>query len=145
MFSPDTTHDQAVALMGFLRIIGMLPFLDDDIVAGMRAGAAARRDRGAPVLPPLSAWNDPEFIAKQREIADEYSNVDMRLYNSFFNSFTDGSLILRGEEPVFAQRFYRELTSAIQRIITREDADVMRALERAQEEFQDFLDDEINR
>jgi len=145
MFSPNTSHDQAVALMGFLRIIGMLPFLDDDIVAGMRAGAAARRERGAPVLPPLSAWNDPEFIAKQREIADEYSNVDMRLFSPFYDSLTDGSLSLRGEEPVFAQRFYRELTGAIQRIITREDADILRALERAESEFQDFLDDEINR
>ena len=55
MFSPDITPDQAVALMAYLRVIGKLPFLDDDIIAGMRADYAAKRDRGAPVLPAISA------------------------------------------------------------------------------------------
>ena len=144
MFAPDTTHDQAVATLGFLRVIGMLPFASDDIVAGMRAGAAARRERGVPVLPPIPAWNDAEFIAVQREIAEEYANVDMRLYQDFFDSLTDGSVTLKGEEPVFAQQLYREFTSVIQRLITREDADVLRALGQAQERFQEYLDDEIN-
>jgi ABC-type glycerol-3-phosphate transport system substrate-binding protein len=139
MFSPDTTHDQAVAALGFLKIIGMLPFMDDDVIAGMRAGAAAKRERGAPVLPPIPAWNDEDFIAKQREIAEEYTNVDMRLYDDFFHN-----ILIKAEEPVFAQQLYRELTSAVQRVITREDADVLRALERAQEAFQEYLDDEMN-
>jgi ABC-type glycerol-3-phosphate transport system substrate-binding protein len=144
MFSPNTTHDQVISLLHFLQIMGMLPFVDDDIIAGMRAGAAASRERGVPVLPPVPAWNDELFIATQRQVAEEYSNVDMRLYNHFFDSFSDGTVTLRGEEPLFAQRLYRELTSAIQRIITREDADIMRSLERAQLEFQEFLDDEFN-
>jgi ABC-type glycerol-3-phosphate transport system substrate-binding protein len=144
MFSPNTSHDQAIALLHFLQILGMLPFVDDDIIAGMRAGAAADRERGVPVLPPIPAWNDEAFIAAQRQIAEEYSNVDMRLFSYFFDSFTDGTVTLRGEEPLFTQRMYRELTGAIQRVISREDADIMRALERAQEEFQDFLDDEFN-
>jgi hypothetical protein len=144
MFSPNTTHDQVIALLHFLQIMGMLPFIDDDIIAGMRAGAAASRERGVPVLPPVPAWNDELFIATQRQVAEEYSNVDMRLYNHFFDSFSDGTVALRGEEPLFAQRLYRELTGAIQRVITREDADILRALERAQIEFQDFLDDEFN-
>lgn len=144
MFSPDTTKDQAVAALGFLKIAGVLPFMDDDIIAGMRAGAAAKRERGAPVLPPVPAWNDAEFIAKQREVAEEYSNVDMRLYQDFFDTLTNGSITLKGEEPVFAQQLYRELTSVVQRVITKQDADVHRALERAQEAFQEYLDDEIN-
>ena len=144
MFAPNTTNDQALASLGFLKLIGMLPFVNDDAVAGMRAGAAAKRERGAPVLPPIPAWNDAEFISIQRQIAEEYSNVDMRLYNDFFDSFTNGSITLKGEEPVFAQQLYRELTGAIQNVITREDRDVYRALERAQESFQEYLDDEIN-
>ena len=144
MFAPNTTTDQAVAALAFIRLTGMLPFLDDDVIAGMRAGAASSRERGSPVLPRIPAWNDEEFIAMQRAIAEEYSNVDWRLYEDFFDSFTDGSIQLRGEEPVFAQQLYRTLTSAIQRVITREDADVMAALVRAQESFQEYLDDEIN-
>ena len=145
MFAPDTTTDQAVAALAFIRLTGMLPFLDNDIIAGKRADAAAKRERGAPVLPRIPAWNDEEFIAMDRQIAEEYSNVDWRLYQDFFNSFTDGSIALRGEEPIFAQQLYRELTAAVQRVITREDADVLRALERAQENFQEYIDDEMNR
>jgi len=144
MFAPDTTTDQAVAALAFIRLTGMLPFLDDDIVAGMRADAASRRERGAPVLPRVPAWNDEEFINMQRSIADEFSNVDWRLYQDFYDSFTDGTIQLKGEEPVFAQQLYRTLTAAIQRVITREEADVMAALVRAEESFQEYLDDEIN-
>jgi len=145
MFAPNTTTDEAVASLAFLRLIGMLPFLDDDIIAGMRAGAAATRERGAPVLPRVPAWNDEEFIAMQRSIAEEYSNVDWRLYEDFFDSFSNGTIQLRGEEPIHTQQLYRDITSAIQRIITREEAGVYEALERAQERFQEYLDDEVNR
>lgn len=144
MFSPDITADQALALMGYLKIIGRLPFLDDDIIAGMRADYAAMRDRNMPVLPSISAWNDEAYNAKRQEIVNEYSNVDMRLYDDFFNSLTDGSILLRGEEPVFAQQLYRELTSIVQRVITREDADVRKGMQQAQDAFQEYLDDEIN-
>ncbi|MCL2050463.1 MAG: extracellular solute-binding protein [Lachnospiraceae bacterium] len=144
MFSPTTTHDEAIATLGFLKIIGMLPFISDDILASMRAGAESKRERGTPVLPPIPAWNDEEFISAQRQIALDYSNVDMRLYNDFYDSFTDGTIALRGEEPVFAQQLYRELTNVIQRMITREGADVFNSLLQAQERFQEYLDDEIN-
>ncbi|MBQ9189288.1 MAG: sugar ABC transporter substrate-binding protein [Clostridia bacterium] len=144
MFSPNITPDQARALMAYLKILGKLPFLDDDIVAGMRADYAAKKDRGAPVLPAISAWNDEEYNATKRAIIDEYCNVDMRLYNDFFDSVSEGTITLKAEEPVFAQQLYRELTSVIQRVITRENADVVKALREAQESFQEYLDDEIN-
>jgi hypothetical protein len=69
----------------------------------------------------------------------------MRLYNDFFNSLTDGTISLKGEEPVFAQQLYRELTAIVQRVITREDADVYKGLEQAQQSFQEYLDDEVNK
>ena len=130
--------------MAYLKVIGMLPFMDDDIIAGKRAGAASKRERGVPVIPEISAWNDEEFNAANAAIAEEYSNVDMRLYDDYFNSISEGTITLRGEEPVFAQQLYRELTSVIQRMITREGADVYKAMEQAQESFQEYLDDEIN-
>ncbi len=144
MFSPDITPDQATALMAYLKILGKLPFLDDNIIAGMRADYAAKRDRGAPVLPAISAWNDEEYNAAKEAIINEYCNVDMRLYNDFFNSISEGTISLRAEEPVFAQQLYRELTAVIQRVITRENADVEKALREAEESFQEYLDDEIN-
>lgn len=144
MFSPDITDDQATALMAYLKILGKLPFLDDDIIAGMRADYAAKADRGAPVLPAISAWNDEEYNSAKQAIIDEYCNVDMRLYNDFFDSISEGTITLKAEEPVFAQQLYRELTAVIQRVITRENADVEKALREAQESFQEYLDDEIN-
>jgi len=145
MFAPQTTHDQAIAILHFLEIIGVLPVITDDTVAAMRAGAISARDRGVPVLPPIPAWADDNFIAQQRAIAAEFSNVDMRLYNDFFDSLVDGRVSLRGEEPMFTQQMYRDLTAAIQRIITRENADVFTALQQAQDRFQEFLDDMVNR
>ena len=144
MFAPDITADQATALMGYLKILGKLPFLDDDIIAGMRADYAAKRDRGAPVLPAISAWNDEDYNSAKQAIIDEYCNVDMRLYNDFFGSISEGTITLRAEEPVFAQQLYRELTAVIQRMITREGADVLKARQSAQDSFQQYLDDEIN-
>ena len=144
MFAPNITPDQGVALMAYLKVIGKLPFLDEQIVAGMRADYAAKRDRGAPVIPAISAWNDEEYNAAKQAIVDEYSNVDMRLYADFFDSITDGTIALKSEEPVFAQQLYRELTAVIQRMITREGADVVKALRNAEESFQEYLDDEIN-
>jgi len=145
MFAPDTTHDQALAILHFLEIIGVLPVITDDTVAAMRAGAISARDRGVPVLPPIPAWADEAFIAQQRAIAEEFSNVDMRLYNDFFDSLVDGRITLRGEEPMFTQQMYRELTTIIQRMITRENADVLTGLQQAQDRFQEFLDDMVNR
>ena len=132
------------ALMAYLKILGKLPFLDDAIVAGMRADYAAKRDRGAPVIPAISAWNDEEYNAAKQAIVDEYCNVDMRLYSDFFDSLSQGTISLKSEEPVFAQQLYRELTSVIQRVITREGADIEKALQKAEESFQEYLDDEIN-
>ena len=144
MFAPNITADQATALMAYLKILGKLPFLDEDIIAGMRSDYAAKRDRGAPVLPAISAWNDEEYNATKAAIIAEYCNVDMRLYNDFFDSISEGTISLKAEEPVFAQQLYRELTAVIQRVITREGADVTKALRQAQESFQEYLDDEIN-
>lgn len=144
MFAPNITEDQATALMAYLKILGKLPFLDDDIVAGMRADYAAKADRGAPVLPAISAWNDEEYNAAKDAVIEEYCNVDMRLYNDFFDSISEGTITLKSEEPVFAQQLYRELTAVIQRVITREDADIVKSLQQAQESFQEYLDEEYN-
>ena len=88
--------------------------------------------------------HDEDYNAAKQAIIDEYCNVDMRLYNDFFDSITQGTIMLRSEEPVFAQQLYRELTAVIQRVITREGADVRKALQKAQDSFQEYLDDEIN-
>ncbi|MBQ9210058.1 MAG: sugar ABC transporter substrate-binding protein [Clostridia bacterium] len=144
MFAPNITLDQGTVLMAWLKAKGKLPFLEDDIIEGIRTDYAAKRDRGAPVIPAISAWNDEEYNAAKQAIIDEYSNVDMRLYNDFFDSITEGTITLRSEEPVFAQQLYRELTAVIQRMITKEGADVVKALQKAQDSFQEYLDDEIN-
>ena len=144
MFSPDITPDQAVALMAYLKVLGKLPFLDDQIIEGMRADYAAKRDRGAPVLPAISAWTDENYNSAKQAIINEFCNVDMRLYNDFFDSITQGTISLKSEEPIFAQQLYRELTAVVQRMITREGADVVKALKKAEESFQEYLDDEYN-
>ena len=144
MFAPDISAEQGIALMAYLKILGKLPFLDNDIIQGMRADYAAKRDRGAPVLPAISAWNDADYNTAKQEIIDEFCNVDMRLYNDFFDSISEGTITLKSEEPVFAQQLYRELTGVIQRVITKEDADIVKALTKAEASFQEYLDDEIN-
>ena len=68
----------------------------------------------------------------------------MRLYDDFFDSIPEGTITLKSEEPVFAQQLYRELTAVVQRVITKEGADIEKALRKAEESFQEYLDDEIN-
>ncbi|MDR1668942.1 MAG: sugar ABC transporter substrate-binding protein [Oscillospiraceae bacterium] len=143
MFAPGITVDQGKAALAYLKIAGLLPYADDAAIAAMKAGAAGKRDRGAPVIPPVPAWNNEAFVQAQKDIAAEYSNVDIRLYEDYLNSLTDGSISLRGEEPIYTQDFYRELTGAVQLMIVREDSNARSALEKAQNNFQAYLDDQL--
>ncbi|MDR1737060.1 MAG: extracellular solute-binding protein [Oscillospiraceae bacterium] len=144
MFAPDVTTDEAVACLALLRIAGLLPFANAEIEAGMRADAASRRDRGVPVILPIPMWNDPEFLALQKAITEEYTNVDQRLYADYFDSMNNGTISLKGEEPVYSQQLYRDVTAAIERVIANEDSDPAALLGMVEANFQKFLDSNVN-
>jgi hypothetical protein len=52
---------------------------------------------------------------------------------------------LKSEEPMLAQDLYAELTKCLQAVITDRNANVQALLDTAQRNFQQLLDQQVNR
>ncbi len=139
MFAPNATSEEVMAALHYLEIMGRAPVVNDSTVAGLRADAAMRRNEGVPVLPPFPAWTDPAYLKAQMDAVNEFSNVDMRLYNDYYAMVAEATN-LRAEEPMLAQDLYAELTKVLQAVITDRNANVKALLDVAQRNFQQLLD-----
>lgn len=143
MFAANATKDEVLAALGYLEIMGKAPVLTDDVIEGLKADAANRKANGVPVIPTFPAWTDPEYLKVQEEILAEYRNVDMRLYQDYYDVIKKPG-VLRPEEPMLAQDLYAELTKVLQAVLTDENADIDALLARAQKNFQSLLDAQVN-
>ncbi|MDF2611465.1 MAG: extracellular solute-binding protein family 1 [Lachnospiraceae bacterium] len=140
MFSKDATKEQINAALDYITIMGKGPVIDE---AGMRADAQYRVDSGIPVIYRFPCWVDQKIIDAETAITDEYSNVDMRLYQDYFDTVKKPGN-LRMEEPGNTQEMYRELTAVLQAVITDENADVAALMKTADENYQQILDTTVN-
>jgi hypothetical protein len=140
MFSKDATKEQINAALDYITIMGKGPVIDE---AGMRADAQYRVDSGIPVIYRFPCWVDQKIIDAETAITDEYSNVDMRLYQDYFDTVKKPGN-LRMEEPGNTQEMYRELTAVLQAVITDENADVASLMKTADENYQQILDTTVN-
>lgn len=143
MFAADATDAEVNAALDYLELMGKAPVVTDDSLAGMRADAEYRVGAGIPVIPRFPAWTDETLLAAEASIIDEYSNVDMALFNSYFDATkSDGNLKL--EEEGMTQDMYAELTKVLQAVLTDENADVQALLDAADENYQTILDNGMN-
>lgn len=78
-------------------------------------------------------WINEERVAKEREIAAKYTNIDPKDFESYYN-FED--VILKPEEPVACQQLYSVLDGCIQAVITDEKADCKEVIKNACHDFQ---------
>lgn len=140
MFSKDATVEEINAALDYLEIMGKAPVASDAAIAGMQADAQYRVDTGIPVIPRFPCWISEELLAAEDAIIAEYSNVDEKLYESYFAA-TSSEGNLRMEEVGSAQDLYAELTKVLQAVITDEDADVEALMQQANENYQTILDD----
>lgn len=112
-------------------------------VAGMKSDAQNRVDNGVPVIKSLTAWDVPEFVEANQQVVDEYTNVDPKMFQSYFDA-TEVEGNLRAEEPGLTQDMYAELTKVLQAVITDENADVTELMNTANENYQALLDGTYN-
>ena len=143
MFSPNATSEQVKACLKYLEIMGKSPEVSAEAVAGMSADAANRMNEGIPVIPPFPAWSDASLEAAREKAEKPYRNVDMRLYQNYYNMVQKSGNV-KSEEPMCAQDLYAELTKILQAVITDKNADIPSLLKKAQKNFQGILDSEVN-
>lgn len=139
MFSKNATPEQINAALDYIVIMGKGP----EISEGFKADAEYRVANGIPVIPRFPCWTNEDVKAAEDAIIAEYSNVDMALYNDYYNALkATGNL--RNEEPGETQKMYAELTTVLQAAITDKNADIPALLKTADENYQTILDNGIN-
>ncbi len=140
MFSKNATPEQINAALDYLVLMGKGPVLNEE---GIKANNQYCVDNGIPVIPRFPAWASEELKAAEDALAAEYSNVDMRLYNDYFDILKKPGN-LRQEEPGATQEMYAQLTNVLQAVITDKNADVASLMKTADENYQTILDTTIN-
>jgi len=144
MFAANATSAEITAALRYMEIMGRVPVVNADTIAGLRADAQMRRDNGVPVIDDFPAWTDPAYAKAKKDANNAFKNVDDRLYADYFALITNGKG-LRTEEPMLAQDLYAELTKCLQAVLTDRNANVQALLDTAQRNFQRLLDSQVNR
>ncbi len=144
MFSKDATPEQINAALDYLEIMGKAPVATDVAIAGMKADDQNKVNNNVPVIPRFPCWVDQKVLDAEKAVTEEYSNVDMKLYNDYFNIIkSNGNL--RAEEPGSAQDLYAELTKVLQAVITDKNADIPALMKTANDNYQEMLDQKVNK
>lgn len=138
MFSADATDAEINAALDYIEIMGKGPVATDAAIEGMRADAQNKVDNGVPVIPRFPCWTDAEVTAAEDKIVEEFGNVDVKLYQSYFDATSAAGL--RTEEPGLTQDMYAELTKVLQAVITDQNADVKALMDTANSNYQALLD-----
>lgn len=140
MFSKAATSDQINAALDYLVLMGKGPVLNEE---GIIANNLYCIENGIPVIPRFPAWASEDLKEAEDKLVEEYSNVDMRLYNDYFEVLKKPGN-LRQEEPGATQEMYAQLTNVIQEVIVNKDADVPALMKIADDNYQTILDTTIN-
>jgi ABC-type glycerol-3-phosphate transport system substrate-binding protein len=141
-FAKDATPDEIEAGLYYLEIMGKLPVVSPESLAGLKTDAQRKSETGIPIIPRFPAWVSPEYKEAEDAANAEYANIDMRLYQDFYDAVEDGKIKL--EEPKETQDMYAELTKVIQSVLTEENSDVQALMDTANANFQSILDERVN-
>jgi ABC-type glycerol-3-phosphate transport system substrate-binding protein len=143
MFSAKATSEEVTASLRYLELMGRSPSVSKESLDGLTANAKKNVAAGVPVIPPFPAWVAKDYVTAQAVVTSKYSNVNMNLYNDYYNIIKKkGNLHL--EEPKCTQDMYSELTKVLQAVITDKNADVKKLLDKANSNLQQILDDQVN-
>jgi len=143
MFAANATSDEIIAALRYLEIMGRVPEVNADVIAGLRADAQMRRNDGIPVIADFPAWTYAPYARAKQDALNAFANVDARLYADYFAMISRGTN-LRPEEPMLAQDLYAELTKCLQAVLTNRNASCQAVLNTAQTNFQRMLDTQVN-
>jgi ABC-type glycerol-3-phosphate transport system substrate-binding protein len=145
MFSADATHEQVVAGLKYLVLMGKAPVVTTDSINGLEADAKARAAKGVPILPSFPAWSGAtDYLKAQADAQNKYKNVDMKFYKDYYDILKKpGNLHL--EEPQVTQDLYKELTNVLQAVLTNKNSDVTKLMNTANTNVQALLDNGPNK
>ena len=138
MFSKDATEDEINAALDYLEVFGKAPVASDDAIAGWEADYSQKEAVGCPVIPRFPCWTDQDIIDAEQKVIDEHSNVNMALYQDYFDIVKTSAL--RTEEQGETQDMYAEITKVMQEVLTNEDADTAALMKTANDNYQQILD-----
>ncbi len=140
MFSKDATEAEINAALDYLEIMGKAPVATEESIAGMEADAKTKVEAGCPVLPKFPCWTDEEFLKADNKVVEELGNVDMKLYQAYYDATSTSGL--RSEEPApgTVQDMYAELTKVLQAVTTDKNADVPALMKTANDNYQAIMD-----
>lgn len=138
-FSPDATDEEVSWALDYLQIMGKSPEVTEDTINGLIADAEYRVGADIPVIPSFPAWIG-DIVDEQNRIVEEYCNVDMTLWNDYYE-FVQEEGALRTEEPGDTQTMYKVLDGVLQAICADpEGADIPALLDQANSSYQAVLD-----
>ena len=136
-FSPDATDDEVRWALDYLEIMGKSPEVSDDARQGWIADAEYRVGADIPVIPTFPAWTGA-VVTENQKIVEQYSNVDMDLWQPYFDFATEG---VRNEEPGDTQAMYTILNGVLQAICADPaGVNIPALMEQANTDYQAILD-----
>jgi ABC-type glycerol-3-phosphate transport system substrate-binding protein len=138
MFSRDASSAQITAALDYLEIMGKAPVATEAAIAGMKASAENSVANGVPVIQRFPCWVSQDVLDAEAAIIAEYSNVDPKMFQPYFDATASSGLRL--EEPGSTQDMYGELTKVLQAVLTDKDADVAALMQTANSNYQTILD-----
>ena len=138
VFSHTATIEEINAGFDWLELIGTLTIeYDEQRKENTKKSYETTIAENGIVFPGRSIplWVNPERAKAEQEIIDEYTNVDIKHYQEYYDATKKG-VVLRPEEPMACQQLYSVLDNAIQEVITNKDADCAKLIATACEDFQ---------
>ena len=137
-FSPDATDDEVRWSLDYLEIMGKSPEITDVAKEGWIADAEYRKESNIPVIPNFPAWVG-DVVTEQNKVIEEYSNVDMSLWQPYFD-FSEEEGALRPEEPGDTQTMYTILNGVLQAICADpKGVDIPALMAQANDDYQAVL------
>lgn len=138
MFSKNSTANQLDACFKLLQVIGYSPEPTEEVLTAIEDEIKVREANGYAIGPrSLNVWTSKERLDAEQAIYDKYTNVDMNLYQPFYDKVYD---ILKAEEPNYCQNMYTALDVAVQKVMNDRNADSKALLQTAAGDFQNYLD-----
>lgn len=130
----NATEEQVEACLRWMEYTGKGPFLTDDVKANIDSAYDVDNENGLIVgIKPLSGYNeDAEVVKYRHEVINKKLNVNPKN----FEHFGLNKAILRPEEPVNCAELYQVLSSCMQEVLSSEDSDIAKIIEKAASDFQ---------
>lgn len=137
MFAENSTANQLDACFKLLNVIGYSPDASEEVMTAIEDEIKVRESNGYAIGPrSLNIWTSQERLDAEQAIYDRYTNVNMDLYQPFYDKVYD---TLKSEEPNYCQNMYTALDVAIQKVMNDQSADTKALLQTASNDFQNYL------